>query len=332
MIRYAAEQTAAARRNPMRKSFDIIVDSGANIPCGMIKERGIKVISYYFTVDGKERLCYEEGVPFAETAKAFYAEMRAGADVKTSLLTSAAFAEAMRPSLEAGRDVILFTISSGISGTHRQAQEAKKELQKEFPSRRIHVIDSANASMGEGLLALKVADLRDLGESIDACAEWVRENTFKVNSYLTVGDLKYLKRTGRISTTLAIAGTLLNIKPVLRADGSPNTKIVFYGKERGRKKALAALAEAYRERAIDPETQTVAICHGDCEEDALLLADMIREIGVKDIIIEFYDLCTGSHVGPGTVALFFYGKDRRQLNAAPEKKPLGKVVPSKIIR
>lgn len=311
----------------MNGDFEIIVDSGANIPDSMLKEYGIKVISYSFTVNGEERLCYEEGVPFVETAKAFYDEMRAGADIKTSLLTSLIFEEAMRPALEAGKDVILFTISSGISGTNRQAKEAGAALKKEFPDRKIFIIDSQNASMGEGLLALKVAALRDLGESIEACVAWLDENIYKINSYLTVGDLKYLKKTGRISATLAIAGTLLNIKPVLRADGSANTKIVFYGKERGRKKALAALFNAFKERASDLN-QTVAICHGDCEEDANYLADLLRKYGVKDIIVEYYDLCTGSHVGPGTVALFFHGKDRRPALPSLELQPALKAMPN----
>lgn len=310
-------------------NFDILVDSGANIPTNLIHERGIKVISYSFTVNGEERLCYDETVSFEQTAKQFYDDMRAGAEVKTSLLTAAAFEEAMRPSLEAGRDLIVFTISSGISGTNAQAQEARKTLQKQFPRRKIFVHDSANASMGEGMLALRVADLRDLGESIETCAKWVEENRYRMNSYLTVGDLKYLKRTGRISATLAIAGTLLNIKPVLRADGGTNAKIVFFNKERGRKRALAALAEAFFERASEPEKQTVAICHGDCEEDANYLAELLRERGVGDIIIEYYDLCTGSHVGPGTVALFFFGKDRRPTLPTGEKQPAGKTVPSK---
>ncbi len=314
------------------KTFDIYVDSGANIPKSLAKSRGIRTISYHMTVNGEDRLCYEEDVPFEETAKKFYDDMRAGAEVKTSLMNAQTFYDALLPSLQAGSDVILFTISSGISATNKQAQEAGKMLEADFPGRKVYVIDSENASMGEGLLALKTADLRDLGESAETSATWARENAFKTNSYLTVGDLKYLKRTGRISTTLAIAGTLLNIKPVLRADGSANTKIVFYGKERGRKKALMALAEAYREHAFDYDKQTVAICHGDCKEDAEYLAGLIREIGAEDVIIEYYDLCTGSHVGPGTVALFFFGKDRRGTlpTAEAEKRPHGKVATNKI--
>lgn len=314
----------------MRK-FDIYVDSGANIPYDLVKKYDINVISYTITVNGEERLCYEENIAFAETAKKFYEDMRAGAEVKTSLLNSEKFIDAVTPSLKEGKDVLLFTISSGISATNRQANEAKMQLKKIFPERSVFVIDSANASMGEGMLALKAADLRDLGESAETAAKWAEEHAYRLNSYLTVGDLKYLKKTGRISATLAIAGTLLNIKPVLRADGGENAKIVFFNKARGRRKALQELAEAYRTKSSDHENQTVAICHCDCEEDALTLADMIREIGVKDIIIEYYDLCTGSHVGPGTVALFFYGKDRRSsFFPSKERQPVGSVIPEKI--
>ena len=124
-------------------------------------------------------------------------------------------------------------------------------------------------------------------------------------------DLKYLRRTGRISRTVAIAGTLLNIKPLLRADESDNAKIVSCGKVRGRKKALEAIAEIFFKRAIRPESQTVAISHGDCIEDAERLAELLRAGGVKNIIIEYHDICTGSHVGPGMLGLFFWGQDRR---------------------
>lgn len=312
-------------------NFDIYVDSGANIPKELHHKRNIKVIPYYFRINGVEQCCYDESRDFHQQAKEFYGMMRNGAEIQTSLINAQTFYEAILPSIKAGRDVLVFTISSGISATNKQAQEAKKMLESEFPERKVFVLDSANASMGEGILALKAADLRDLGESAETAANWVTENAYKINSYVTVGDLKYLKRTGRISTTLAIAGTLLNIKPIIRADGSANAKLVFFSKEHGRKKALAALAQAYRERAIDPENQTVAICHCDSEEDANSLAELIRQIGVREIIVEDYDLCTGSHVGPGTVALFFYGKDRRG-NVAPtaEKQPAGKTVPNHI--
>lgn len=298
--------------------FDIYCDSGANIPLEIIKERNIKVIPYFCTVNGEERCCYDYEHEFAGIAQKFYAEVRQGADVKTCLLNAQTIIEAVMPSLDAGKDVLITFISSGISGTYLQAVEAAKQLQPAYPDRKIIVCDSANASMGEGLQVLKACDLRDMGESVETCAEWINNNRYKINSFLTVGDLKYLKKTGRISATLAIAGTLLNIKPVLNADGGENAKIVFYSKERGRRRALQALAENFALNVVEPENQTVAICHADCAEDAEYLAGLIREKGANDIIIEYYDICTGSHVGPGTVALFFYGKDR-QTGVKPKK-------------
>lgn len=310
-------------------TFDIYTDSAANIPEELVRQHDIRVISYIATVNGKDRLCYEHDRAFAETAKAFYNDMRAGAEVKTSLVTAERIVEAVAPSLEAGRDALIVTISAGVSGTYAQALEAQKQLAETYKNAKLYVCDSTNASMAEGLQVLRIADLRDMGESAEDCAKWQKANAYKMNSYFTVSDLKYLRKGGRISTTLAIAGTLLNIKPILRADGGSPAKISFFGKERGRKKALAALADAFAERAVQPENYTAAICHADCEEDAVALADMIRERGAKDVIIEYYDICTGSHVGPGTIALFFYGKDRRPPLEAAEAKKAGKAATQK---
>ncbi len=305
--------------------FAIFVDSGANIPNDIRIARDIRVVSFNYTVNGEEHACFSEDMPFEETAKQFYDAMRAGAEVKTSLITADLFEEALRPTLREGRDALLFTISSGISGTFAQAQEAAKTLMKEFPDRKVYALDSANASLGEGLIAIKVADLRDLGESAQACADWVRNNTYKMNSYFTVDDLKYLRRTGRISRTVAIAGTLLNIKPLLRADESDNAKIVACNKARGRKKALEMIADYFFKRATRPEDNLVAITHGDCLDDANYLADLLRAKGVQNIVIEYHDICTGSHVGPGMVGLFFWGQDRRA--ALPETQTQSAVSP-----
>lgn len=291
--------------------FDIYCDSGANIPLELVKKHDIRVIPYTFTVNGEERCCYDSEREFSSIAKSFYAEVCGGAEVKTSLIGVQRIKDAVTPSLEAGRDVLITAISAGISGTYNQAKEAAKELSEKFPDRKIMVCDSVNASMGEGLQVLRACDLRDMGERVETCAEWIETNKYKINSFLTVGDLKYLKKSGRISTTLAIAGTILNIKPILTADGGDIAKIVFHSKARGRRKALEALVENFAANVVEPENQTIAICHADCEEDALTVAEMLKAKGAKDIIIEYYDLCTGSHVGPGTVAIFFYGKDRK---------------------
>lgn len=310
--------------------FDIYTDSSANLPHALIKKYDIGVISYVCTVNGQERYCYENNVAFSETAKSFYHDMQEGADIKTSLIGCERILDAVSPSMKNGKDAIMITISSGISGTYQQALEAKKILEEQYPDRKFYVCDSANASFGEGLLALKIADLRSMGASAKTCYEWLMQNAYCYNSYFTVSDLKYLRKGGRISTTLAIAGTLLNIKPVLKASGELPAKISFHSKERGRKKSILALVKAFEENAISPENNTVAIAHADCEEDALALAQILRERGVHDIIIEYYDLCSGTHVGPGTLALFFYGKDRRVNIPSPVLSVVGTPVSQKI--
>ena len=315
----------------MNNLFDIFVDSAANLTDEMVASTGIKMVSFTCTVNGKETLCYESGKPFSPAAKAFYELMQTGAEIKTSLVGEAAIIDAVTPSLEAGKDVLFITIASGISGTYSQATAAQKTLKEKFPQSKFLVADSANASLGEGLLAVNAAKLRDLGESVESCAEWVEENKYKMNAYLTVNDLKYLRKGGRISTTLAIAGTILNIKPIIKADGGSPAKLAFFSKERGRKKSLDTLARMFEENCVNPENQTVAITHCNCEEDALKLAEMVKERGARDVIIEYYDICTGSHVGPGTVALFFTGKDRRaNAAAATEKQKRGKTATQKI--
>lgn len=314
----------------MMNTFDIFADSSANVPDEYVKKHGIKIISYTCTVNGEERLCYDNCDDFKSVAKRFYDDLRAGADIKTSLVDKQRIIDAVTPTFEEGRDAVMVTISAGISGTHFQALEAKKILEEKYPACKLYVCDSANASMGQGMQVLKLCDLRDMGESAESCAKWVESNAYKINSYLTVGDLKYLRKGGRISAAVAIAGTILNIKPLIKADGGSPAKLAVYAKEHGRKKALNAIAEAFKENAEQIEGCTVAITHADCEEDALYLAELVKGYGAKEVIMEYYDLCTGSHVGPGTVAMFFFGKDRRVAAASGLKKTSLKTATQKV--
>ena len=303
------------------KNFDIYVDSSANLTEQMIADCGIKVISYVCTCDGKEVICYN-GTPFSEAAKEFYGAMSRGADVSTSLISEDRIKETFEKSLAQGNDVLMITISSQVSGTNHQANLAAEELRRKYPERKIFISDSANSGFGEGLLAVRAANLRGMGEGIDTCYAWLENNKFRLNSYFTVADLKYLKKGGRISSAVAIAGTLLNIKPILKADG--NGKISMCGKVRGRKKSVAELADCYKTYAVFPEGQTVAISHCNCEEEALALADMVRELGARDVVIEYFDIVSGAHVGPGSLGIFFMGKDRRGAERPAEKKAEGK--------
>ena len=172
-----------------------------------------------------------------------------------------------------------------------------------------YVVDSLAASFGEGLMVLKLAELRKKGFSIQEARDWLEQSKLKMRQVFTVGDLHFLRRGGRLSGAAAFVGSLLNIKPLLK--GNEEGQIVLNGKTRGMKKALDSLAKDLQEHIVSPETQTIAIAHCDCESDATYLADKIRSlVNVKDIIIRYYDLCTGAHVGPGTVALFYMGDHR----------------------
>lgn len=306
----------------MNETFDIFVDSAANLTDEMVATTGIKVISFTYTVNGEIRRCYEQGRNFVETAKEYYNLLEEGADIKTSLVCEDDFITAVTPTLEQGKDALLVTMTAGLSGTNAQALKAQKALKEKFPERNVIVVDAANASLGEGMLAVYASKMKDEGASLEECANFIEENKYKMNSAVTVNDLKYLKRSGRVSTIIAIAGAILNIKPMLHADGGNPATLSVYAKERGRRKSIDALIKNFTENVKDPASQTIAIAHGNCEEEANELAERLKQLGATDVVVEYYDLCTGSHVGPGTLALFFMGKDRREekVRAAEPKK------------
>ena len=295
----------------MKYTFDIFADSAANLTDEMVAETGIKIIPFHYIINGEERLCYDEGKPFAQIAKEFYTELANGADIKTSLVCEQQFVDALTPTLEAGKDAILVTITEGLSGTFTQAMKAAETLKAKFPERKVFVVDSVNASLGEGILAYRAAKMREDGASVDECANWLEDNKYLLNSYVTVNDLKYLRKSGRVSTIAAVAGAILNIKPMLKADGGSPATLAVYAKERGRRKSIDALLKAFSEYAGQNFADTVCITHGDCEQEALELAEEFKKRGATEVFMEYYDLCTGAHVGPGTLAVFFFGKDRR---------------------
>jgi DegV family protein with EDD domain len=306
----------------MQTLYDIFVDSSASLKEEQAIENNIKVISYELNIEGKQIACYEQGRDNEAMAKTVYDALREGKDVRTSLINAQKMVDCLEETFESGKSAIFITISSKLSGTHNQALMAAEMLKEKYPAQSLVVIDSMNASAGEGLLALRAAHLRDMGESLSSCASWLEQNKIKMNAFCTVDDLKYLRRGGRISATAAIAGALLNIKPILYGDGSG--KFAISGKERGRKKAISTLAEAFKANVINPSNQTIAISHCDCQEDAELLASQLRALGANDIIINYYDVCTGAHIGPGTLALFFMGKDRKSPQPEEKKLTIGK--------
>ncbi len=239
-----------------------------------------------------------------------YDRLRAGDVATTSQLNTAYLHDHMKKHLENGDDVLYLAFSSGLSGTCSNGMLAGNDLKEEFPDRRIAVVDTLAPSMMEGMLAIKAAErLEQTGEDVYALAEYIKSLIPHMNAWFTVDDLKFLKRGGRISAATAALGTMLSIKPVLQVDDEGH--LIAKGKERGRKRAMKALVERFVNQCDDPGSTPIYIGHGDCLDEARQLDDMLFEAaGVRAHIIGYIGMVIGSHSGPGTLALFFMGRNR----------------------
>lgn len=293
--------------------FEIIVDSAANIPAELCKKFNIKVISFVNLVNGKEVKCFDPDLTEEEErqkGKEYYDAIKAGAEVTTGLISSGIFESVFKEIIDQDRDVLYFSLSKNISGNYNSARIAADDVMESCKNgRKIRLIDSLNASLGQGLLAIYASEMREKGMEFDAVADLLETYPARMNGIFTVGNLKYLAKSGRLSGTTALIGNALSIKPILR--GSKDGYIVQFKKCRGRKPALNELISLLCDNIVNPEEQIIGIAHADAYEDSLYVTEEIKKrIKVRDIINTSYDFCTGSHVGPDTIALFFMGKDR----------------------
>ncbi len=285
--------------------FRIVTDTSSNLPTAYLQAENITVIPFTFHTESGEQSCMDTA---SFDAKAFYTAMRNGEKVTTSQIPPQRFVDNIRPMLENGEDVLFVSMSSGISGSYASSKIAANQLAEEFPERKMLTVDTYSASLAEGIVVMRAVECRKEGLSIDETYQILRALRHRIAQIFTVGDLRYLKRTGRLSNLEAAVGTVLQIKPLLKGD--PEGKIVCFAKVRGRQRAIEEMAKRYEELVVSPETQTVCISHADCEADAQILASMLRRSKApKDILIVDYEPVTGSHVGPGALALFFVSDD-----------------------
>lgn len=284
--------------------FVIITDSSCDLPTDKIAEYGIKVASLELNIEGVGTVLNHEINP-----KEAYAYLREKRSIKTAAANMDKFCEIFESELALGNDVLYLGFSSGLSATFMAGKNAAIDLSEKYPDRKIIAIDTLCASLGQGLLVTLACRKKSEGATIDEVAEFVEETKLHLCHWFTVDDLFFLKRGGRISAATAIVGTMLAFKPVLHVDNEGH--LINVTKVRGRRAAIAALFEKMKESAINPEAQTIYICHGDCYDDAKLLADMItEEFGITDILIDFTGPVIGAHSGPGTLALFYIGTER----------------------
>ena len=284
--------------------FQIITDSCCDFPTPMYGQLGLTFVP--LTVEFRGNTFDDKN---DDTLKDMYQGLRAGEVAKTSAVNPSRWSQAMEKALAAGKDVLVVAFSSGLSTTDQSAVIAAEELKDAYPDRKIQVIDTLCASMGQGLLVWYACKKRDEGLSLDEVAQWVLDNRLHLCHWFTVDDLMYLKRGGRISAATALVGTMLQIKPLLHVDDEGH--LINMTKTRGRKAAIDAMVKKAQELGAGYDNSTMFISHGDCLSDAEYLSRQLKEkCGVKDVVISYVGAVIGSHSGPGTLALFFLGSHR----------------------
>ena len=285
--------------------YVIVTDSSCDLPQSLIAEYGLEVVQLAVSVDG--------GAPTPNNKldiKDFYTQLRAKKRATTSAANPDAFNSIFEKYLSAGTDVLYLGFSSGLSGTCNAGFVAARELAEKYPERKCAVVDTLCASLGEGLLVVLAAKKKQAGATLDEVRDYVEKNKLNLVHLFTVDNLFFLKRGGRVSALTAVAGSALGIKPILHVDN--NGHLIKIGIKRGRTNSLDDLCARMKELAIDPAEQLVFISHGDCEAEGKYLAQKVQaELGVKQpILVSHIGPVIGAHSGPGTVALFFIGKER----------------------
>ena len=284
--------------------------STADLTKEQFEKRDIQYICFHYELDGKQ---YADDLGQSISFEDFYAAMANGADTKTSQINAAEFEEYFEPFLQQGKDILHVTLSSGISGVWNSARLAKEAMEEKYPERKVIIVDSLAAASGYGLLMDKLADLRDAGMGIEELEQWANENKLKLHHWFFSTDLTFYVKGGRISKAAGLFGGILNICPLLNV--SNEGKLIPRFKLRGKKKVIEAMVKQMEEGAENgPDYDgKVYISHSACLEDAKEVVKLIEARFPKlDGKVQFYNIGTtiGSHTGPGTVALFFWGKER----------------------
>ena len=295
----------------MDRKFTLSCCSTVDLPYSYMESRDIPVLFYTYVVDGRE---YDDDMGRdPEALPRFYGFLKEGKLPQTSQINVAAYTEFFEKLLDKGGDVLHIAFTSGQSGSVHNAFLAAEELKDRYPGQRLVVIDSLCSSSGYGLLVDYAADMRDEGKTLDEVAQWVLDNRNKVHHQFFSSDMTQFHRTGRVSGATAMVASIMNICPIMRLDSKGAIKA--YGKVRGKKKAVQATVDAMVQHAQGGRgyDQRCFVCHSQCPEDAQLLIDALEERFPKlRGRIRLCDIGTiiGSHSGPGTVAVFFYGDER----------------------
>lgn len=288
----------------MANEYVIITDSGSDITTEMAAEWGTRVVPLSYAMDGGEPIPGDK-----VDLKEFYSALRAGGKATTSAANLEDFTKVIEEYAKAGTDVLYLGFSSGLSSTASTGRLACSELSEQYPDVKLYAVDTLCASLGLAMVVYHAIQLKNEGKTIDEVRDWAEANKMSMAHHFTVDDLFFLKRGGRVSAATAVVGSMLAIKPLLHVDDEGH--LISIGKARGRKASIDGLVKACEASVVSPETQTMFICHGDCEDEANALAEVVRKkFNPVDVKVGCIGPVIGAHSGPGTLALFFFGSAR----------------------
>ena len=285
--------------------FVIFTDSGCDLPLDLLRQWGVEHLSLTFHFEGENR---EYAGSDMEPA-IFYERMKAGEVAKTAAVNMDTFKNAFGEILKQGRDILYVGFSSGLSATYHSSTLAAEELMEEYPGRKVITVDTLAASAGQGMLVWLAVETKKNGGTIEEVAQAVENHKMNLDHWFTVDDLEYLKRGGRVNPAVAFVGGLLGIKPILHVDNDGH--LIKMGTARGRKASLKALADKYMELACCPGASPIYICNAVCPSDVDTLKSMLKDACGADVdLVVDIGPVIGAHSGPGTIAVFFLGKER----------------------
>lgn len=288
----------------MMTTYQIITDSAADLPNAMKQQLSVSSAPLHVLFRGESR---DDTVD--EGLSQLYAALRSGESSKTSAVNPEGWIQVMEPILTQGQDLLVLAFSSALSGTYQSACIAAQEMKSQYPQRKISVVDTRCAALGEGLLVWYACKQRDKGLTLEELTAWVEEQKFHLCHWFTVDDLMYLKRGGRIGAATAVMGSILQIKPILHMDDEG--RLVNMEKARGRKAAIAGLVKKVQELGQGYDNSTIFVCHADCLLEAQQLQSLLLALdGVKEVFVGNLGAVIGSHAGPGTLSVFFMGSHR----------------------
>ncbi len=286
-------------------NYVIFTDSCCDVSPEILAQWDVTYADMTFTFVGEDK----EYISTDISNKEFYDRMKRGAVAKTAAINAAAFTDAFEPILKEGKDILYIAFSSGLSTTVNSAYMAVTDLKEQYPDRKIIVVDTLAASAGGGLMVYMAVNKKRSGASLEENAQHIESLVPNHCIWFTVDDLEYLKRGGRVSPLVALAGSVLGIKPILKMDDEGH--LIKVSTARGRKNAIEALASKYAELSFEEKNTPIFISHAECQDEAKRLADILKERHNADVtMITEIGPVIGSHAGPGTIAMFFIGKHR----------------------